>query len=316
LEKDLRLRLFDRLPTGTTLTDAGSRILARATRLLDAEAELRADTSASGPIEGTVRIGAPESLCGRLLPPVIAALQRRHPGVDVTLTPLGTADATEALRAGRVSAALVLEPSIDTSDLVIDRLGLLELAFVSGHRQSIGALTWPELAAWRWFLLEEGCAYSDEVARRLGTGTDVRLTRLGSVEATRACVAAGLGLAVLPSFAADERRLARFTAPPIPEPNILLARHRRRSPSRALAAVLAPNSPHLPRVATWIPGPDQGTWLPIRCLSRCESLVPARSFCDYVPGRASRRHMRDNHLMDAARLALAWHDGNVRVPKL
>jgi DNA-binding transcriptional LysR family regulator len=65
----------------------------------------------------------------------------------------------------------------------------------------------------------------------------VRATRLGSIEAARSCVAAGLGLAVLPSFAVDERRLARFTAPPIPEPGLLLARHARRSVGRALRVV-------------------------------------------------------------------------------
>ncbi|HEX4226032.1 MAG TPA: hypothetical protein VHZ97_26950, partial [Pseudonocardiaceae bacterium] len=51
------------------------------------------------------------------------------------------------------------------------------------------------------------------------------------------CVAAGLGLAVLPSFAVDERRLARFAAPTVPEPALLLARHGRRSVGRALRVV-------------------------------------------------------------------------------
>lgn len=238
LEKELRLRLFDRLPGGATLTDAGRRVLDRATAVLDAEAALRAEPKEDGPIEGTVRIGAPESLCGQLLPPVIAALQRRHPGVEVTLTPCGTAPAVDALRSGSVSLALIIEPSIDATDLVLDRLGTLELAFVTDRGAQVPARSWAELARWRWFLLEEGCAYSDEVARCLRTsGATVRATRLGSVEATRACVAAGLGLAVLPRFAVDERRLSRFTAPPMAEPGLLLARHARRSVGPALAAV-------------------------------------------------------------------------------
>jgi DNA-binding transcriptional LysR family regulator len=238
LEKELRLRLFDRLPGGAALTDAGRRALDKAMLVLDAETALRAQPREGGPIEGMVRIGAPESLCGQLLPPVVAGLQRRHPGVDVTLTPAGTAAAIDALRAGSLSVALIIESSIDAADLVIDRLGTLELAFVSDRRESVAAGSWAELAQRRWFLLEEGCAYSDEVARSLrGSGANVRATRLGSVEATRACVAAGLGLAVLPSFAVDERRLARFTAPLMPEPGLLLARHAHRSAGRALHVV-------------------------------------------------------------------------------
>lgn len=235
LERQLRLRLFDRLPGGTALTDAGKQALDKAVLVLDAEAALRAEPAKTGPVEGTVRVGAPESLCGALLPPVVAALRRRHPGVDVTLTPAGTPAAIEALRDGSLSLAVFIEPAIDAPDLVVDALGPLELAFVSGRATQVTGATWAELAAWHWFLLEEGCAYSDQVARCLGP--TVRATRLGSVEAARACVAAGLGLAVLPSFAIDERRLTRFTAPPMPEPALLLARHGRRSPGRALRVV-------------------------------------------------------------------------------
>lgn len=235
LEKQLRLRLFDRLPSGAALTDEGRRVLAKAALVLDAEAELRAEPAETGPVEGVVRIGAPESLCGALLPPVVAALRRRHPGVDVTLTPSGTSAAIDALRDGSLSLAVLIEPGIDAADLVVERLGALELAFVRGRGTEVTATSWAELAVSHWFLLEEGCAYSDQVARCLGP--NLRATRLGSVEATRACVAAGLGLAVVPSFAVDERRLARFTAPPIPAPALLLARHGRRSVGRALRVV-------------------------------------------------------------------------------
>ena len=234
LEKELRLRLVDRLPGGAVLTEAGKRVLDKATLVLAAEAELRGERAEHGPIEGTVRIGAPESLCGQLLPPVVAALRRRHPGVDVTLNPVGTAAAIDALRAGALSLALLIEPSIDAADLVVERLGTLDIAFVADRRTPVTATTWAELAHWHWFLLEEGCAYSDEVARLL---PGARATRLGSIEATRACVAAGLGLAVLPGFAVDERRLARFAGPPLTEPDLLLVRHARRSAGRALPVV-------------------------------------------------------------------------------
>lgn len=234
LEKELRLRVVDRLPGGAVLTEAGKRVLDKAMLVLEAEAALRGEPAERGPVEGTVRIGAPESLCGQLLPPVLAALRRRHPGIDVTLSPVGTAAAIGALRTGALSFTLLIEPSIDTADLVVERLGTLELAFVSDRRTPVTATSWAELAQWHWFLLEEGCAYSDEVARLL---PGARTTRLGSIEATRACVAAGLGLAVLPSFTVDERRLARFSAPPMTEPQLLLVRHGRRCAGRALRVV-------------------------------------------------------------------------------
>jgi DNA-binding transcriptional LysR family regulator len=234
LERELGVRLFDRLPAGAVLTEAGQRTLDRANRLLDAEADLRSDTD--GPLEGTVAIGAPESLCAYLLPGVIASLHRNHPAVDVQLMPVGTQDAVEQLRSGRLSLAVMVEPSLADPDLVVEPVGTLELTFVGApeHARAVRKD--------RWFLLEEGCAYSDDVARLLETSARPRLTRLGSVEATRACVAEGLGLTLLPTFAVSEHladgRLVRFDGPPVRQQSILLARHRRRSLGRAAHAVL------------------------------------------------------------------------------
>jgi DNA-binding transcriptional LysR family regulator len=196
-----------------------------------------------GPVEGNVTVGATESLCAYLLPGVIASLHRNHPAVDVQLTPLGTQDAVEQLRTGRLSLAVIPEPSLEDPDLVVERAGALDLTFVTARHHPLAdsrALR-EDLVAHRWFLLEEGCTYSDNVGE-LPALARPRLTRLGSVEAARACVAEGLGLTLLPTFAVDRHiadgRLARFEGPPIQQQSILLARHRRRPLGRAAHAVL------------------------------------------------------------------------------
>ncbi|WP_370943266.1 LysR family transcriptional regulator [Amycolatopsis sp. cg5] len=240
LERELRVRLVDRLPSGAALTEAGRRTLERAQLLLDAEAALRAEAAADGPIEGEVTVGATESLCAYLLPGAIAALHASHPAVDVRLTPSGTAGTVERLRDGRLSVGLILEPALRAPDLVIEKAGSLEVAFACApdHELTGRKAGWAELAGHRWFLLEEGCTYSDDVARELAAGANPQITRLGSVEAVRACVAAGLGLTLLPTFALADRGLATFHAPKIRQNSIFLARHARRSPSRAQRAVL------------------------------------------------------------------------------
>ncbi|MFD8498130.1 LysR family transcriptional regulator [Amycolatopsis sp. NPDC059657] len=240
LERELRARLIDRLPSGAALTETGRRALERAQLLLDAEAALRAEAASDGPIEGEVTVGATESLCAYLLPGAIAALHASHPGVDVRLTPSGTAGTVERLRDGRISVGLILEPALRASDLVIRKAGALDLGFACAPDHTLAGRKagWAELAKHRWFLLEEGCTYSDDVARELAAGEHPQITRLGSVEAVRACVAAGLGLSLLPAFALAGRGLAEFQAPRIRPNAILLARHARRSPSLAQQAVL------------------------------------------------------------------------------
>ncbi|CAM5433764.1 hypothetical protein STENM327S_01483 [Streptomyces tendae] len=101
------------------------------------------------------------------------------------------------------------------------------------------------------FLLEEGCSYSDALARRLLEVPDAgpRLTRFGSVDAARNCVAAGLGLALLPLTTVTEElrrgRLVRVEGPAFPDAPVRLARHRRRWTAPAAREVARALARHL-----------------------------------------------------------------------
>ncbi|MEU0805894.1 LysR family transcriptional regulator [Streptomyces sp. NPDC005970] len=252
LERELGTRLFDRLPAGTTPTPSGRRLLEEAERVLDAEARLRAAAAAGngegadGAVEGQVALGAGESLCSSHLPRVIASLRRTHPGVDVHLHTADTATAMEGLRSGRLDLVLLLEPEIDAADLVTRPIAHEPLVYVAapGHRLAGREAGWAELAGESFFVHEEGCSYSDRLARSLLTlpGPPPRLTRFGSIEAARACVAAGLGLTLLPEATVERQLrdglLARVDGPAVPPVPVQLTRHRRRwtSPAAQLVA--------------------------------------------------------------------------------
>ncbi|MFI9721485.1 LysR family transcriptional regulator [Streptomyces sp. NPDC052396] len=247
LERELGARLFDRLPRGALLTEAGRRLLPRVEDVLAAESRLLAAAQEDGPVAGRVVIGAGETLCSAHLPGVVAALRDRHPEVEVQLEPCGTAEAVAGLRSGRLDLALMLEERPDFAELTARRIGAepLVLLCAPGHGLAgpVGAVGWAELARESFFLHEQGCSYSDRLARELLAvpGARPRLTRFGSIEAARACVAAGLGLTVLPrTNVADALRDGRLTVvngPVLGEVSVHLARHRRRTPSRAAGAV-------------------------------------------------------------------------------
>ncbi|MEV6834608.1 LysR family transcriptional regulator [Streptomyces sp. NPDC051133] len=247
LEKALGTRLFDRLARGALLTEAGHRLLALAEEVLEAESRLFAAAGEDGPVAGTVVVGAGETLCAAHLPGVIAALRGPYPEVDVHLEPCGTAGAVEGLRAGRLDLALLLEERVDHPDVTAECIAGQPLVLLCAPDHPLAArrrpATWPELARETFFLHEQGCSYSDRLAERLQAvhGARPRLTRFGSIEATRSCVTAGLGLTVLPHANVAESlttgRLAAVPGPALPAVSVHLAHHRRRRPSRAARAV-------------------------------------------------------------------------------
>ncbi|WP_165986242.1 LysR family transcriptional regulator [Streptomyces sp. YIM 98790] len=266
LEKELGVRLVDRLPRGARLTDAGQRLLAEAEGVLDAEARLRAAAAeAAGggegdgrAVSGRVVLAAGETLCSARLPGVVAALRRAHPGIELHLYPAGTAGAVEGLRAGRLDLALLLEEAADVpvaaegaGTLTVELIGHEPLALVAAPGHPLAATTdrgggpgWAELAAQDFFLHEQGCSYSDRLARELLAvpGARPRLTRFGSIEAARSCVAAGLGLTVLPRVCVAEAlrvgRLTEIAGPPLPDVPVQLVRHARRWASPAVRVVI------------------------------------------------------------------------------
>lgn len=247
LEKALGTRLFDRLAKGALLTEAGRRLLTLADEVLEAESRLLAVATEDGPITGSVVIGAGETLCSAHLPGVIATLRTLHPDVEVHLEACSTAAAIEGLRAGRLDCALLLEERVDHPDVTVDHIASQPLVLLCSPDHPLagreGPATWPELAREDFFLHEQGCSYSDWLARRLHEVADARprLTRFGSIEATRSCVTAGLGLTVLPranvARALHDGSLAAVSGPQLPDVPVQLARHRRRQPSRAARAV-------------------------------------------------------------------------------
>jgi DNA-binding transcriptional LysR family regulator len=238
LERELGTRLFDRLPTGALLTESGRRSLEGAEDVLDSVARLRAACEGDGVVWGRVVVGTPESLCSTRLPGVIAALRTSHPEVDVHLYAAGTAECVEGLRSGRLDLALLLEEEADFPDVTAEPIGREPITLVCAPSHPLATrarkATWADLAAESFFLLEQGCSYSDELERRLLAvpGARPRLTRFGSVDAARSCVAAGLGLTLLPLTTVEEHlrqgKLARVRGPRFAEVPVRLARHRRR----------------------------------------------------------------------------------------
>ncbi|MGA6157258.1 LysR family transcriptional regulator [Stenotrophomonas sp. NPDC087984] len=105
LEAQLGVRLFDRSPQGTSLTDAGRAFLPGARTLLH-EAEQAARTARAAVQPRTVTVGCAEGL---VITAWVQELRRRHPDDRIRTRHLDWRD-THALAEGRIQALIAYRP--------------------------------------------------------------------------------------------------------------------------------------------------------------------------------------------------------------
>jgi DNA-binding transcriptional LysR family regulator len=89
LEAAMGVPLFERRPSGSTLTTAGERLLGVAERIETDILGIADDTRGQGAsLSGVVRIGAPDGLGTYFLAAELGQLQRNHPNLIIELVPL------------------------------------------------------------------------------------------------------------------------------------------------------------------------------------------------------------------------------------
>jgi DNA-binding transcriptional LysR family regulator len=88
LEVALGQVLFTRSPSGLLPTDAANALRAHAETLRNTAAALQREASSFGQgVAGTVRVSASEVIAVEVLPPALAQLRARHPGLTIELVP-------------------------------------------------------------------------------------------------------------------------------------------------------------------------------------------------------------------------------------
>lgn len=86
LEGELGVALVQRVGRGLQLTEAGLDLIEHIRAMGDAARKVSLTaTGRSRSLEGLVRITASESQCAYLLPPVLARVRERHPGIEIDL---------------------------------------------------------------------------------------------------------------------------------------------------------------------------------------------------------------------------------------
>jgi DNA-binding transcriptional LysR family regulator len=198
LEEELGASLFHRHHRGVELTAAGRRLLPfsrQMARLLDdARLAVKDEGVASGPLV----LGTLETTAALRMPSVLAQFTLGFPKVELVMRTGTTASLVEDVLQYRLDGAFVAGP-ITHEDLHTETIFNEEMVLVTARRiRSFKDLT--QMGVVKTIVFRQGCSYRarlESVLTRLGLQVSTPL-EFGSLDAMLGCVAAGVGVTLLP----------------------------------------------------------------------------------------------------------------------
>jgi DNA-binding transcriptional LysR family regulator len=213
LEQEFGLRLFDRSPSGMSLTVSGRELQPLALHVLDSAERLRrAARQLSGEVAGTLRIGTvvdPESI---RLGEVTAAAIERYPRLELELQHEVSGAALEGVRERRLDASFFFGDALGRD---FTALRLREFVYCvaapAAWSDRIEHADWPEIAALPWILTPAISTHNRLVTRlfkQQGVAPPQRRVEADQESVIESLVASGVGVALIREESARARARA------------------------------------------------------------------------------------------------------------
>jgi DNA-binding transcriptional LysR family regulator len=239
LESTLGVRVLERSARGVSLTPAGEVLVRHASALLDAARRAEeAVRDAGGVGRAQVRVAAFPSAAAGLLPGATRELRARRPDAELNLHVLEVEPALDALLAGRVDVATIVQSALSPSK---PRAGVeylpicddeMRVAVAADHPLATRASVALEELREEPFLITEvagTCADSNVVLhafRDAGFEPNVRFES-DDYQALQGMAASGIGVALIPTVALTSSRS-----------DVVVLPLRGRAPSRQILAAV------------------------------------------------------------------------------
>ncbi|NHF74545.1 LysR family transcriptional regulator [Paracoccus xiamenensis] len=213
LESEVRASLFNRDNRPPTLTTAGHQMVEAARELVRAT-ENALDAISGKRVVGTFAIGSVRSSAIALLPKAISRMVALHPGLKVKLRVGNSADLVQDVAAGRLDAAIIADNSVSLRELNWQPFIREPLYIIAPPGTPMtDAATLLESHPFVRFRSNVPLALmiEAELGRMNLTLNDI--AEMDTVAAVTACVANGLGVSIVPHFAAIEGKVDLLRLP-------------------------------------------------------------------------------------------------------
>jgi DNA-binding transcriptional LysR family regulator len=212
LEESLGEKLLDRLGREVLPTGAGQILYRHARRILQLRDEaIQAIEQYRGNLSGVLRLGASTIPGAYILPERIVAFKENYPAIRAMVRISGTSRIVEDLLQGEIELGLIgarmKEHQLEFDELFSDELVLV---VYPGHPWSWRKVIPPaELEGQPFILREEGSGTrlaAEQALKNFGVDPSCvsAVAEMGSTEAVRQGVKAGIGIAILSSLAVAE----------------------------------------------------------------------------------------------------------------
>ncbi|WP_052282308.1 LysR family transcriptional regulator [Kluyvera genomosp. 1] len=210
LEQFLQTRLLERTGRGIKATSAGLTLLLHGERIDQAVNEaVQSVNECSGSVSGSVSIGTGATACIHLLPPLLQQLRERYQRLTVGVTTGNTPEIVRAIEENRLDLGLVTLPvsgrNLEVMPVQREEFVLIIAPQLNKHSLQVtpnGLMALPLIA------FEQGSGTRDLIDDWFQhAGIQARpVMQLGSIEAIKRMVSAGLGYSIIPRMAVEATR--------------------------------------------------------------------------------------------------------------
>lgn len=231
LEEQFNTRLFDRTHNRISLTDAGSRVYGCADRIFELYAEMdNAVRELTGDISGVLILGASTTVAEYMLPALLGDFKAKNPEVTIRLKVANTDGIVSMVENNTIDLGIVEAP-VNNKNLVVDKCRMDQLVVIVPPSHELAneeCIKLETLIQHPFICREEGSGTLEVMMDHMnsvGLNTnDLNVAmELGSLEAIKGAVEAGMGVSILSrATISKELKLGSLVAinldPPINRP--------------------------------------------------------------------------------------------------
>ncbi|MDH5354385.1 MAG: LysR family transcriptional regulator [Gammaproteobacteria bacterium] len=213
LEEYFNTRLFDRTHNRVNLTPAGEKVSDFAERIFDLYAEMENSVrDLTGEISGALTIGASTTIAEYMLPSLLGEFKTRYPDINLRLK-VANSDGIVSMVEHNVIDLGVVESPVSNKNLIVEICHEDQLVVVAAPDHDLvsrgGKVRPSDIKSYPFVCREEGSGTREVITQYLADegvkDSDMNYAlELGSPEALKGAVEAGMGISILSRSTIDK----------------------------------------------------------------------------------------------------------------